>query len=171
MSNRRCFVFNLIFCQQWQPFVCSKPNRHFGVVWNVRRLYLSPFHRTLLSSLEILHSSYWITYSEVCSLQSKMATRFSSHLHFVDGALRRAKSQNLTVFSHTRKNGTVCHGVGVGGGGGVAALGDMPCLVCFVNELFINLCIPSDHTSFLHKQCNNFDALWRHLFLTSPCPF
>ena len=48
---------------------------------------------------------------------------------------------------------------GGGRGGGVAALGDMPCLVCFVNELFINLGIPSDHTSFLHKQCNNFDAL------------
>ena len=77
-------------------------------MWNVRRLYLSPFHRTLLSSLEILHSSYWITYSKVCSLQSKMATRFLSHLHFGYGALPRAKSQNLTVFSHTRKNGTVC---------------------------------------------------------------
>ena len=44
---------------------------------------------------------------------------------------------------------------GGGGGGGVAAQGDMACLVWFVNQLFINLCIPSDHASFLHKQCNN----------------
>ena len=27
-----------------------------------------------------------------------------------------------------------------------------------VNQLFINLGIPSDHVSFLHKQCNKFDA-------------
>ena len=48
---------------------------------------------------------------------------------------------------------------GKGGGGGEGGtLGDMPCLVCFVNELFINLGIPSDHVSFLHKQCNNVDA-------------
>ena len=49
-------------------------------------------------------------------------------------------------------------GVWGGGGGGVATPGDMHCLVCFVNELFINLGIPSDHASFLHKQCNNVDA-------------
>ena len=50
-------------------------------------------------------------------------------------------------------------GVWVGWGvGGVATPGDMHCLVCFVNELFINLGIPSDHASFLHKQCNNVDA-------------
>ena len=41
------------------------------------------------------------------------------------------------------------------GGGGVAEPGDMGCLVCFVNQLFINLGIPSHHVSFLHKQCNN----------------
>ena len=48
-------------------------------------------------------------------------------------------------------------GVG-GGGGGVAAPGDMACFVCFVNQLFINLGIPSDHASFLHKKCNNVDT-------------
>ena len=47
-------------------------------------------------------------------------------------------------------------GGGGGGGGGVAAPGDVACLVCFVK--FINLGIPSDHVSFLHKQCNNVDA-------------
>ena len=47
--------------------------------------------------------------------------------------------QNL----HTRKKGIECHGAG---------------LVSFVNELFINLGIPSDHVSFLHKQYNNVDA-------------
>ena len=63
--------------------------------------------------------------------------------------------QNL----HTRKKGIVAtEGGGGVGGGGVAAPGDMACLVCFVNELFINLGIPSDHVSFLHKQCNNVDA-------------
>ena len=45
---------------------------------------------------------------------------------------------------------------GGGGVGGVfAAPGDMGCLVCFVNQLFINLGIPSDHASFLHKKCDN----------------
>ena len=48
---------------------------------------------------------------------------------------------------------------GKGGGGGGAEPGDMPCLVCFVNELFINLGIPSDHVSFLYKHCNSVDAL------------
>ena len=67
--------------------------------------------------------------------------------------------QNL----RTRKKGTVCHR------GVFATPGDMPCLVCFVNQLFINFGIPSDHASFLHKQCNNVDAFGRHLFLTSPC--
>ena len=57
--------------------------------------------------------------------------------------------QNL----HTRKKGIECHGRGGG-----ETPGDMPCFVCFVNELFINLGIPSDHVSFLHKQCNNVDA-------------
>ena len=38
---------------------------------------------------------------------------------------------------HTRKKGTVCHR------GVLATPGDMPCLVCFVNQLFINLGIPS----------------------------
>ena len=52
---------------------------------------------------------------------------------------------------------------GKGGGGGTP--GDMPCLVCFVNQLFINLGIPFDHTSFLHKHCNTVDAFWHHLFL------
>ena len=47
---------------------------------------------------------------------------------------------------------------GGGGGGGVAAPGDMACLVRFVNELFINLGILSDHVSFLHEQRNNVDA-------------
>ena len=47
---------------------------------------------------------------------------------------------------------------GGGGGGGVAAPGDMACLACFVNQLFINLGIPSDHASRFHKQCNNVDA-------------
>ena len=42
-------------------------------------------------------------------------------------------------------------GGGGGGGGGVDAPGDMTCLVCFVNQLFINLGIPSDHASFLHS--------------------
>ena len=61
--------------------------------------------------------------------------------------------QNL----HTRKKGIVCHRGGGGGGGG-GGLPNMACLVCFVNELFINLGIPSDHMSFLHKQCNNVNA-------------
>ena len=39
-----------------------------------------------------------------------------------------------------------------------ATPGDMAWPVCFDNELFINLGIPSDHASFLHKQCNSFDA-------------
>ena len=60
--------------------------------------------------------------------------------------------QNL----HSRKKGKVSRGGG--GGGGVDAAGDMTYLVCFVNQLFISLGIPSDHTSFLHKQCNNVDA-------------
>ena len=47
---------------------------------------------------------------------------------------------------------------GGGGGGGVAAPGGMACLVCFANQLFINLGILSDHASFLHKQYNNVDA-------------
>ena len=54
---------------------------------------------------------------------------------------------------YTQKKEIVCHR-GVGGGGGVVTPGDMPCLVCFVNQLFI----PTDHASFLHKQCNNVDA-------------
>ena len=54
------------------------------------------------------------------------------------------------IYTHERKGG--------GGGGGGGAPGDMACLVCVVNELFINLGIPSDHVSFLHKQCNNVDA-------------
>ena len=40
---------------------------------------------------------------------------------------------------------------GGGGGGGVAAPVDMACLVCFVNQLFINLGILSDHASFLNS--------------------
>ena len=56
-------------------------------------------------------------------------------------------------YLHTRKKGIiVCHRGGGGWGVG-AAPGDMACLVCFVNQLFINLGIPSDHASFLHKQC------------------
>ena len=46
-------------------------------------------------------------------------------------------------------------GGGRGGGGGLPNQGAMGCLVCFVNQLFINLGIPSHHVSFLHKQCNN----------------
>ena len=49
--------------------------------------------------------------------------------------------QNL----HTRKKGTVCHR------GLFATPGDMACLVCFVNQLFINLGILSDHASFLNS--------------------
>ena len=63
----------------------------------------------------------------------------------------------------TRKKRALCHR------GVFAAPGDIPCLVCFVNQLFINLGIPSDHVSFLHKLCNNVDAFWCHLLLTSPC--
>ena len=63
----------------------------------------------------------------------------------------------LQNFTHTKEGNSMPRRRG-GGGGGVAAQGDMACLVCFVNELFINLGIPSDHVSFLHKQCNNADA-------------
>ena len=62
------------------------------------------------------------------------------------------------IYTHERREQYATGGVGGVGGGGVATPGDMPCLVCFVNELFINLGIPSDHASFLHKQCNNVDA-------------
>ena len=73
----------------------------------------------------------------------------------------------LGCLIYTRKKGIVCHR------GVVAAPGDMPCLVCFVNQLFINLGIPSDHASFLHKQCNSFDAnsdgiySWHHHALSN----
>ena len=55
----------------------------------------------------------------------------------------------------------------MGGGGGGGGGGGLPhqatCRPCLpwifrVNQLFINLGIPSDHASFLHKQCNKFDA-------------
>ena len=45
------------------------------------------------------------------------------------------------IYAHERRE-TVCHR------GVFATPGNMPCLVCFVNQLFINLGIPSHHCLF-----------------------
>ena len=74
--------------------------------------------------------------------------------------------KSYRVFTHTKEWNSMPTGV-------FAAPGDMAFPVCFVNQLFINLGIPSDHASFLHKQCNSFDAnsdgiySWHHHALSN----